>query len=155
MIMYNCIWLMTMHGFVLIFQTFHDPLLQCVTLCYSVLLWMPLYFTVWLCLTLKDSIGHCMTLHDPVWLCITLYDSESHLLFEILNQFFSSYIPECKNRISRSNNNLEPLYWIRALCVPPPMNLSGSRRLWQIGWRTNVCYYENSGYKISIHFFWM
>ena len=145
---------MTIYDYAWVCINLSDFSWPCTTMCDSVLLWMPLYFTVWLCLTLEDSIGHCMTLHDPVWLCITLYDSESHLLFEILNQFFSSYIPECKNRISRSNNNLEPLYWIRALCVPP-MNLSGSRRLWQIGWRTNVCYYDNSGYKISIHFFWM
>ena len=28
-------------------------------------------------------------------------------------------IPECLNKMSRSNNNLEPLNWIRALCAPP------------------------------------
>ena len=34
-------------------------------------------------------------------------------------------IPECLNKMSRSNNNLEPLNWIRAHCAPP-RNLPGS-----------------------------
>ena len=64
---------MTMHGFVLICQTFHV-----------------LYYNVWLCVTLDDPLFHCMTMFDSgrlnwtlydsawpcIWLCITLYDSE-------------------------------------------------------------------------------
>ena len=33
----------------------------------------------------------------------------------------SIYISESTHKVSRSNNNLEPLNWIRALCAPPPL----------------------------------
>ena len=56
-----------------------------------------------------------------------------------LDQFFflvkSIYISESTHKVSRSNNNLEPLNWVWALCAPPPGVLPGSRTLGLIGLR--------------------
>ena len=45
------------------------------------------------------------------------------LTFWDLDQFFflvkSIYISESTHKVSRSNNNLEPLNWVWALCAPP------------------------------------
>ena len=49
----------------------------------------------------------------------------------------SIYISESIHKVSRSSNNLEPLNWIRALCVPPRL-LPGSRTLGLIGLRTAI-----------------
>ena len=57
-----------MHGFVLIFQTFHDPVLQCVTLCYSGWPFISLYDYVWLCKTQLDIVWLCMTLYYSKWM---------------------------------------------------------------------------------------
>ena len=48
------------------------------------------------------------------------------LTFWAVDQFFSFlvksiYISESTHQVSRSNNNLEPLNWVWALCAPPAL----------------------------------
>ena len=71
------------------------------------------------------------------------------LTFWDLDQFFflvkSIYISESINKVSRSNNNLEPLNWVWALCAPPGV-LPGPRTPGLIGLKRGV--YLKAGYGI-------
>ena len=95
---------MTMHGFVLIFQTFHDPVLQCVTLCYSGWPFISLYDYVWLWKTQLDIVWLSMTLYVSVSPFMTLLESVS-LILTVFWFFSYCFIPfNCLKCLTRSES---------------------------------------------------